>query len=114
MINEEIKHEAVNKSGWTIECQSPLEVSYDENFAKHDFAQIVIDNRINEIIQVVVSEEIEQWTKRGEEIVQLHDFLGFTWEEYKLYANYNIIPNHKKEELLTKFLNNPQCYLENL
>lgn len=113
-IDEKIVHEAFEKSGYTIECMSPLEVSYDENFAKHCFAQIVIDNRIKEILLTIISCKIDEWHLRDQESLTLHDFLGFSWEEYQLYAQKNTIPDHKQEYYLKLFINNPEKYLDYL
>jgi hypothetical protein len=114
MIDKKLIYEAFNKSGWKIECESPLEVSYDENFANHSFAQIIIEDRIKDITHAVICKEIENWHLRDEENITLHDYLGFSWDSYKLYAEYNIVPSYNRENYLKKFIANPKMYLENL
>lgn len=113
-MNIELKYEAFRKSGWNIDSMNPLEVSYDENFANYDFVSVIIGDRIKEIIEVVVSQEIDDWHKRNEESTSLHDYLDFSWEEYQLYTKNNIIPSTKKEQLLNKFIKNPDKYLDEL
>ena len=113
-MDKKIVYDAINNSGWKIECESPLEVSYEENFAKHMFAEIVIESRIKEILDAVISVKIDQWHKRDNEDVKLHDHLNISWEEYKTYTHNNIVPKRLEEDYLNLFNKKPVQYLDYL
>lgn len=48
-MNEEKKREILEAKGWTIECESPLEIRhYDGSFATLNAAKIVVEDVLRE------------------------------------------------------------------
>lgn len=108
------KEQIVELSGYTIECQSPLEITDGEgNFASNAFADIILDYRYNECLNAVIDHIIEKWHETpSSSFDDLLLQLGMSIEEYKMFVTAVFIPIRLREKLEDIFLKEPKKYID--
>ena len=74
-----MREKALEEAGWTMTCESPLEIEHsDGSAASGQAADIVIDYVVSEHMDDL----IDEWHE-GDGEKPLHEFLGMTISEYE-------------------------------
>ena len=113
--NDKIE-EVFDALGWTLECNSPLEISdNNEGFAKGNLAKMAVSQLVQEIMAVVLDAKVHQWHRTYDSKVLLHEYLGFSEVEYQRWAvESSAIPQRLWDILIDDFLSAPSKYKDHL